>query len=350
MFKKTARTSILISTILVLCILFLPLTSFAAEENLVIRITDANLKSAIKAEGNVTLKEMQALTNLNITGKPVSSLEGLQYATNIQKLQLSATGLTDIQIIGQLKSLTELNLSSNSITDISSLSNLNNLTILNLANNQIKDISPLQNLTMLNGLNISSNKINDLKPLVNLINLDKLNLEENGLTNIDILGAMNKNSIFGIRDQIDLGNNELNIGKGSESARIIDEIKAKHAKVIWEPQKRIQLNINDSYVNLDVPPVIINNRTMVPVRAIFETLGASVQWDPKTRTVTGNKDSINILLTVDNKLAKVNGKTVVLDVPATVIDGRTMVPTRFIAENLGNQVEWNAQTRTVIIK
>lgn len=350
MFKKTARASLLISTLLVLCILFLPLTTFAAEEDSVIRITDANLKAAIKSVGDITVKDMQALTTLNLTGKPITSLEGLQYATNLEKLQLSGAGLKDIQIIGQLKSINNLNLSTNSITDISPLSNLNNLTVLNLANNQIKNISSLESLTTLNDLNLSNNQITNISPLAQLTNLDKLNLEKNGLTDISVLRNLNKNKVFGRQDQIQLGYNELNIGAGSASAQTIEEIKANYTTVVWEPQQRIQLNINGTYIDLDAPPVVINNRTMIPIRAIFENLGASVEWDAKTKTITGKKDSTNIILTVNNKIAKVNGKNVILDVPATVVSGRAMVPTRFIAETLGKEVKWDAPTRTVIIK
>ncbi|EOD01110.1 stalk domain-containing protein [Caldisalinibacter kiritimatiensis] len=111
----------------------------------------------------------------------------------------------------------------------------------------------------------------------------------------------------------------------------------------------IKVTIDGEEVEFDVPPTIINGRTLVPVRAIFETLGAKVKWDGETRTVIGTKGDISINLQIDNTNVMVNDKIIELDVPATIIDGRTLVPARFVADSLGAQVGWNGETRTVII-
>ncbi|MGV8150067.1 MAG: stalk domain-containing protein, partial [Alkaliphilus sp.] len=102
-------------------------------------------------------------------------------------------------------------------------------------------------------------------------------------------------------------------------------------------------------LSFDVPPTIIQGRTLVPLRAIFEALGATVSWDGETRTIIGVKDNVIINLIVDSKNAFRNGQLIVLDVPATIINGRTMVPGRFIGESLGAIVDWNQETRTVVI-
>ena len=111
----------------------------------------------------------------------------------------------------------------------------------------------------------------------------------------------------------------------------------------------ITIEIDGQLLHTDVPPIILQGRTMVPLRAIFEALDIEVEYDAATRTITGTTDEINIQLTVDSTRATVNGEEVTLDVPATVIDGRTMVPVRFIAESTGAEVEWEARTRTVLI-
>ena len=94
---------------------------------------------------------------------------------------------------------------------------------------------------------------------------------------------------------------------------------------------------------------ILQGRFLVPMRGIFEALGASVQWDGDTRTVTGNRAGTTVLLSIDSKIAKVNDNTVELDVPATIVEGRTYVPLRFISESLGANVSWDGERRIATI-
>lgn len=100
----------------------------------------------------------------------------------------------------------------------------------------------------------------------------------------------------------------------------------------------------------DVDPFIENGRTLVPMRAIFEALGAKVEWNETDRTVTGEKDGTTVQLTIDSTAAKVGDLEVTLDVSAKIHQDRTMVPIRFISESFKNTVTWDADTKTVIIK
>ncbi|KQL49005.1 copper amine oxidase [Brevibacillus choshinensis] len=102
-------------------------------------------------------------------------------------------------------------------------------------------------------------------------------------------------------------------------------------------------------VFLDQKPVIRDSRTLVPIRPIAESLGFDVDWNEKTRTVTINKGTNNVRLVVTQKIAKKNGQTINLDVPAQIINQRTMVPVRFIAEALSYNVNWDQATQTVLI-
>ncbi|ABR47135.1 copper amine oxidase domain protein [Alkaliphilus metalliredigens QYMF] len=111
----------------------------------------------------------------------------------------------------------------------------------------------------------------------------------------------------------------------------------------------IKVTINNTYLNFEQPPVVEKGRTLVPLRAIFEALGAKVDWEDSTRTITGTKDSTVVRLQLGNSTATVNGTNITLQVPATSVNGRTVVPTRFIAESLGANVDWDGTTRTVII-
>ncbi len=107
--------------------------------------------------------------------------------------------------------------------------------------------------------------------------------------------------------------------------------------------------LNGDELVFDVQPVIIENRTLVPMRLIFERLGASIQWDEEMQTVTAVTNEKTIVLVVGSKVAIVNGETYLLDVEPFVQSGRTMVPLRFISEMLDAQVDWVEETQTVII-
>jgi competence protein ComEC len=102
-------------------------------------------------------------------------------------------------------------------------------------------------------------------------------------------------------------------------------------------------------LSFDVPPVIEQGRTLVPLRGIFEALGANVQWDSATRTVTATRGQTTIRLTIGLKTAHKNSVPVTLDVPAKIVSGRTLVPLRFVSESLDCRVDWDAKTQTVTI-
>lgn len=99
----------------------------------------------------------------------------------------------------------------------------------------------------------------------------------------------------------------------------------------------------------DVPPSIIGGRTLVPMRVIFQELGSSITWDNVSKTATARKENTTIKLTINQKVAYKNGKSIALDVPGTVKNGRTLVPLRFVSESLGALVGWEGQSKTVII-
>ena len=111
----------------------------------------------------------------------------------------------------------------------------------------------------------------------------------------------------------------------------------------------IKVLVNGKSLTMDQPPVLVNDRTLVPVRAIFEALGAKVDWNNDTNTATGVLGSTTVEIQIENTVAKVNGKDVTLDVPAKLINDRTLVPVRFISESLGAKVDWDNDTQTVII-
>lgn len=111
----------------------------------------------------------------------------------------------------------------------------------------------------------------------------------------------------------------------------------------------VDLYIDLDKIETDVPPTIVDGRTLVPVRAIFEYLGATVEWENDTRTAVGTRGETVIRIQIDNTTAYVNGEARTLDVPAKLINGRTMVPARFISETFGCKVTWYGKTETAAI-
>jgi len=125
-------------------------------------------------------------------------------------------------------------------------------------------------------------------------------------------------------------------------------------------KKHVVLRINDQQIIangkeiiMEILPVIKNNRTFLPIRYISEPLGAEVNWDAKTKKVTVSLDGITIELWIGKNIAKVNGIDTPIDQNSKVVPyidgGRTMLPLRFISENLGSAVYWDQILRLVTI-
>ena len=122
--------------------------------------------------------------------------------------------------------------------------------------------------------------------------------------------------------------------------------------------KTIVLEVNNPYMIVDgatvlidgnrgTVPVVVNNRVLLPIRAIIENLGGNVLWNEITMTMTSELNGTVVNMTINSNVAYVNGQIKYLDVPTQTINGRTMVPVRFIMENLGGNVVWNNNMVTI---
>ncbi|MEF3302523.1 stalk domain-containing protein [Paenibacillus sp. GYB003] len=128
-------------------------------------------------------------------------------------------------------------------------------------------------------------------------------------------------------------------------------LTGKGKVMVESVQKKDPVVVIDNVVqNYPQPPIMMNGSVLVPLRGIFETLGAKVDWDGATETVTATKGSTMIKLTVGQSEATVNGKTVKLAIPSQKVNGSTMVPLRFVSESLGGTVRWDGATYTVFIE
>lgn len=124
--------------------------------------------------------------------------------------------------------------------------------------------------------------------------------------------------------------------------------------------KKISVELDGKELTFDVDPQIIDGRTMVPIRKIFEEIGALVKWNSDTQTITARKSSKTVTLSVGSKELNVDigdkdndGNSIVeiiqLDIPAQINDGRTLVPIRAISESFGLNVDWNEDEQKILI-
>jgi len=105
--------------------------------------------------------------------------------------------------------------------------------------------------------------------------------------------------------------------------------------------QQIQVQVDGSPVQFRYgQPQYINGRVLVPLRGVFEQMGATVDWNPSTRMVTAHRGGSDVELRIGDRNATVNGTNMTLDVPAMIIGSSTMVPIRFVSEALGAQVGW----------
>lgn len=111
----------------------------------------------------------------------------------------------------------------------------------------------------------------------------------------------------------------------------------------------IKIKYNNQFLSFATNPTTEEGRTLVPMRFLFEQMGARVDWDNLTQTATVNKNDDIISFSIDNSDAIVNGANKTMEVPARIIDGKTMIPLRFLSEELGYTVLWDNETNTVTI-
>ena len=111
----------------------------------------------------------------------------------------------------------------------------------------------------------------------------------------------------------------------------------------------ITVLLNGKQLEFDSPPIIYNDRTLVPMRVIFEELGLMVQWFEDEQRVTAFDGDTNITMFIGNMTVYINDREITGDVAPMIVGDRTLVPLRIIGESLNGDVAWNGETRTVTI-
>lgn len=115
--------------------------------------------------------------------------------------------------------------------------------------------------------------------------------------------------------------------------------------------KKIGVFIDGQKMYFNVQPIITNDRVMVPLRTIFEALGATVEWEPETETISAKKGDVEVRLTVGSAEMYINNEKVELDAVPFIVDGTTLVPIRAISEAFGvTKIDWDGNNKTVKIE
>lgn len=175
-----------------------------------------------------------------------------------------------------------------------------------------------------------------------------------GLANYKSVGVSSKSVWYRgkeIEKQLKLNDTYINVA-GEIHYRYSSMLSDKY---VWNIVKKyykddeITVFVNGDKVGFDQKPFIDNSRTLVPMRAIFEALEAEVIWNGEDRTITVEKGENSILLTIDSNKISVNGKEKTIDVPAKIVNNRTVVPLRAISEALDSSVEWYPDSKTILI-
>lgn len=124
----------------------------------------------------------------------------------------------------------------------------------------------------------------------------------------------------------------------------------KRVRQSWEDHNsHIEIWLDGKELKLDVPPEVKNERTMVPIRAVAEAIGADVEWIQEERKVVMTRAGSTVTMTLDSATATVDGRAVGMDVAPYATEGRTLIPARYVAEFFGQKVDWDGGKRQVLI-
>jgi hypothetical protein len=161
--------------------------------------------------------------------------------------------------------------------------------------------------------------------------------------------------------QLDIDELQLLGGEGGKQV-LAGKARSIPVRVVAEQPRTVlvlhvgspTMKAGSSSVVLDAVPVIVEGRTLLPIRAVIESLGGIVAWDAGTRTVTISLDGTELKLVIGKAGALVNGKSTPIDstnskVVPLILNSRTMLPLRFVAESLGADVQWDDSTQTITV-
>ncbi|MCC6081111.1 leucine-rich repeat domain-containing protein [Bacillus thuringiensis] len=235
----------------------------------------------------ITKKDLLQIKTLSIySGKGINGIAGLEYMTNLEKLTLRESNVTDISAISKLRSLKYVDLTSNSIESIHPIGQLENINMLFLRDNKISDLTPLSKMKKIKTLDLIGNNIKDIQPLFTLSTMKQLYLANNQISDLNGIDRLNNVELLWI------GNNKINnVESISKMSNLIElEIADSEIKDI-SPLSQLGnlqvLNLEENYIS-DISPL----STLTNLHEI--NLGANEISDVRPVEELGKRISIDI--------------------------------------------------------
>ncbi|CAH1214537.1 Internalin A [Paenibacillus plantiphilus] len=288
--------------------------------------------------------QLTDLEMLYIQENNIKKLDFVKSLVNLRELSVERGQIDDLQPLSGLTKLETLSLYDSRISSLKPLAPLTSLKKLNLDNNDIRDLAPLSSLHELELLTLNNNKVSDIAPIANMKKLKRLELQNNNIGSLRSLAALDELTYLTIL------RNVIPVDGEPEAAALRDRILQAGGTFEYEAYKPFpnivlflygsRVYANGQYEELAIPAFVEAGRTMVPIRFISEQLDAEVSWDSKGKGITVKSLNKQIKLTVDAKAAAVNGKPVQLDAAPVNRDGTVYVPLRFLSQELGLSVDY----------
>lgn len=291
------------------------------------------------------LNQLTGLQELTLGGSGNGNLQPLSTLTNLRKLNIDYFNAASLKPLKGMSKMQELSMVYNRVEDLTPLADMKQLQVLNLSENRVKSLKPLENLKEMRVIQAGYNQIDSLAPLQNWSHLKQAEFQNNRI--VSLHGLENKRNLKSIK----IENNIIDTSSSSSSASILDQLKEQGTEISYsefDPFPDILLLRNTKsayafgkYIELPAAPFEHQGRTFVPLRVISDLLGADVQWNKDTQTVTIAHEEDTIIVTVGSIEMLVNGQSVTTDSAPIVIGNTTFVPVRFIAAQLGMLVKPN---------
>ncbi|WP_144473892.1 leucine-rich repeat domain-containing protein [Bacillus tropicus] len=235
----------------------------------------------------ITKKDLLQIKTLSIySGKGINEIAGLEYMTNLEKLTLRESNVTDISAISKLRGLKYVDLTSNSIESIHPIGQLENINMLFLRDNKISDLTPLSKIKKIKILDLIGNNIKDIQPLFTLSTMKQLYLANNQISDLTGIDRLNNVKLLWI------GNNKINnVESISKMSNLIElEISDSEIKDI-SPLSQLgnlqMLNLEENYIS-DISPL----STLTNLHEV--NLGANEISDVRPVEELGKRISIDI--------------------------------------------------------
>ncbi|NLD48800.1 MAG: hypothetical protein GX660_16675, partial [Clostridiaceae bacterium] len=273
--------------------------------------------------GSISLSSLSNIEILDLSENEATEISGFEYLTALKELYLNQNRLSNLSGIGKCQALEVLDVSSNNLQETAEINKLLKLNALYLGKNNISDVSPLTSLTDLKVLDLSNNDITELNNSLNkLTSLTSLYLKGNPVNDFSPISELT--------GKLSVNDFEPQIPTGSQIVQLFYIGKSYYF-------------VNGEKKQMDSYPFIKDGRTLLPIRYVSETIGASVKWDDNLKMITIVLGDKTVMLWIDKNYALVNGSSVQIDVAPLINDGRTVLPVRFVAESLGLSINWDAQ-------